>query len=226
MKKNKLIRMNIQNMIELRKQHKLEKIRLREEKLIEDKKRRNEIKEKKKQLNKEKQKLKIKLNRLNRTPEQIEKDKEYQKVYRIKTKEIIKENKLKENRTKLYNEIDVKSFEWKDVEGFDGILKISSGGHVINVKRMVQINPYKSRLGYLIISVNQKGYSHHRMLAKAFIPNPENKPEVNHKNGIRDDNRLENLEWVTRAENIQHSFKELGRKSNLIGVGGKKKKNN
>ena len=77
--------------------------------------------------------------------------------------------------------------------------------------------------GYLVVNVcksKSKLVRVHRLVAEAFIPNPENKRTVNHKNGIRSDNRVENLEWATDSENNQHSYDYLGRKGAWLGKSG------
>lgn len=85
---------------------------------------------------------------------------------------------------------------------------------------------WSSNHGIIKTPLNNSGYPHfnrvingkrvrtlvHRMLAIAFLENPENKPTVNHKNGVRSDNRIENLEWATSSEQNQHSVTILGRK--------------
>lgn len=82
-------------------------------------------------------------------------------------------------------------------------------------KRYVEKKPRYDKDGYLIISTrNDKGTPTsarvHRLVAEAFIPNTDNKPVVNHKNGIKDDNRVENLEWATISENTKHGYDYLG----------------
>jgi hypothetical protein len=72
------------------------------------------------------------------------------------------------------------------------------------------------RNGYLRIDLNNKTFTIHRLVAEAFIPNPDNKSQVNHINGIKTDNRVENLEWVTQSENIRHAIK-IGIKKPSLG---------
>lgn len=86
---------------------------------------------------------------------------------------------------------------------------VSNFGKIYSSAYNKEFKLRKDRYGYLQVSLKKLRSSPltvHRIIAKAFIPNPENKPQVNHINGIKTDNRVENLEWCTVKENIKHSI--------------------
>jgi hypothetical protein len=93
----------------------------------------------------------------------------------------------------------------EQINGIQGY-SITKEGLVFNEKTGKYLKGYQSKEGYVICCIGQKSYKLHRLLAIQYIPNPENKPFINHKNGSKNDNRLENLEWVTAKENTRHAW--------------------
>lgn len=100
---------------------------------------------------------------------------------------------------------------WVPILGFEGFYQVNELGEVKSIRKEIILKSYINRYGYekVILTIHQKS-SHrsvHRVVAEVFITNPESKLEVNHKDGNKLNNRVENLEWVTRKENFMHAVK-------------------
>ena len=122
---------------------------------------------------------------------------------------------------------------WKDITGYEGYYQISNKGRIKSLERRVNDNggvvllnskilkPVINEKGYLRIGLNKDGKRIYkrvsRLVAEMFISNPENKPQVNHKNGIKTDNNVSNLEWVSISDNVKHSYQVLKRKCSMLG---------
>ena len=114
--------------------------------------------------------------------------------------------------------------EWKDIEELKGRYQISSFGRVKSLYRRFMVmdkRGYKrtvtvrekilklqiDKKGYEVVKIERKTYKIHRLVALAFIENPNNLPQVNHIDGNKTNNNIQNLEWVTNSENQLHAYK-------------------
>ena len=100
--------------------------------------------------------------------------------------------------------------EWRKVSGFEKCYEVSSLGRLRNIRTGKILRSKELRGGYVVDILcdnnRRKTVRRHRLVAEAFIPNPDNKPEINHKNGNKADNAISNLEWATHRENTDHSW--------------------
>lgn len=120
---------------------------------------------------------------------------------------------------------------WKEIEGYEGSYLLSNYGEVKSVKRIVKhsqlgltrtvpekmVSFWRNHAGYVMASLHKNGkrsYAVHVLVGRHFVPNPENKPEVNHKRGNKEDNRAWMLEWNTRKENNDHMLYVLKKGKN------------
>jgi len=117
----------------------------------------------------------------------------------------------------LINKLVIMEEIWKEIVGYEGHYEVSNLGNVKSLK-YGKIRILSKRFngdGYLCVMLylnnKTKHFKVHRLVGVAFVPNPEDKPQINHKDGIRSNNVSSNLEWMTNSENAKHGYDNNGR---------------
>ena len=113
---------------------------------------------------------------------------------------------------------------WKNIQGYKDLYLISNHGRVMSSPKSwitgggarhshngKILKAWSDTGGYQTVELKDKAHLVHRLVGIAFIPNPENKPDINHKDGIKSHNHSYNLEWCTESENLSHAYQVLGR---------------
>lgn len=98
--------------------------------------------------------------------------------------------------------------EWRDIVGYEGLYEVSDLGRVKNIKTGRILSSKNNGIGYLFVDLYKngihKGFYIHRLVAYVFIPNPQNLPQVNHRDENKSNNTVDNLEWCTRDYNMNY----------------------
>ena len=121
---------------------------------------------------------------------------------------------------------DLLNEEWRDIKGYEGLYQVSNYGRIKSIKNNIKIlNRSLDNYGYDKRTLSKYGkaktFHTHRLVAEAFIPNLDNKPCVNHIDGNKLNNRVDNLEWCTASENLKHAYRTNLRTNNFKGKFGK-----
>lgn len=122
--------------------------------------------------------------------------------------------------------------KWKDIDGYIGLYQVSNLGNIKSVERFrtngksgyiqqSKILKTGNENGYLFVNLSKMGvvkkFKVHRLVANHFLPNPENKPEIDHINTDKTDNRVENLRWVTHKENMNNPLSKNKQSKSMKG---------